>query len=416
MSVSALTEFSPEIEAVRDMVNRFMRGEVAPVMDGFEARGEFPRALVRKAGEAGLYSAVFPESVGGSDMGYLAATVIQEEMVRNDVRFSSCNNQQGSTCPSCIYFGGTPEQIMKYVPGLLAGRTIGMMSLTESGGGSDAEGSMKTFARRDGDVYRISGQKMWASIANECDVGVLFAKTDRNAGAKGVTAFIVQPKKFPGWKAQPIDTLGLSKSFRTNVVFLDDFVVPVEDRLGEEGEGFKIVMRTLQPGRLGVAGKALGVARRCYEEAVRYANERELRGKPIGHFQMIQSEIAEMAVAIEATRAIVYKAAMMMDASMPSNRIAAIAKYHASQTAKLCADKAVQIFGGYGLACEYPVSYYRAYADMFFTGEGSANVQKVMIAEDALGYKQADRHHGKTGLRDIRKDDVALPAGRLRGG
>lgn len=398
---------SPEIEAVRDMVQRFMETEVLPVMDGYEKRGEFPRELVRKAGEAGLYGAVFPESVGGSNMGYLAATVIQEETVRLDVRFASCNNQQGSTCPSCIYFGGTPEQIKKYVPNLIAGKTIGMMSLTESGGGSDAEGNMKTFAKRDGDVYRINGQKMWASMANQTDVGVLFAKTDRNAGAKGVTAFIVQPKKYPGWKAEPIDCLGLSKSMRTNVVFLDDFVVPVEDRLGEEGEGFKIIMRTLQPGRLGVAGKALGVARACFEDSVRYANERILRGQPIGRFQMIQSEIAEMAVAIEASRAIVYKAAQMMDDSLPSNRIAAIAKYHASQTAKLCADKAMQIFGGYGLATEYRVSRYRCYADMFFTGEGSANVQKIMIAEDALGYKIADRHHGKTGLRDIRKDDVA---------
>ena len=140
---------------------------------------------------------------------------------------------------------------------------------------------------------------------------------------------------------------------------------------------------------------------------MRYANERMLRGQPIGRFQMIQSDIAEMAVAIEASRAIVYKAAQAMDDSLPSNRVAAIAKYHASQTAKLCADKAMQIFGGYGLAVEYRVSRYRAYADMFFTGEGSANVQKIMIAEDALGYKLADRHHGKTGLRDIRKDDVA---------
>jgi len=121
---------------------------------------------------------------------------------------------------------------------------------------------------------------------------------------------------------------------------------------------------------------------------------------------MIQSEIAEMATAIEASRALVYKVAMMMDASMPHNRMSAIAKYHASQTAKLCADKAMQIFGGYGLAEEYPVSYYRAYADMFFTGEGSANVQRIIIAEDALGYKSADRHHGKTGLRDVRKDGI----------
>jgi alkylation response protein AidB-like acyl-CoA dehydrogenase len=266
---------------------------------------------------------------------------------------------------------------------------------------------MKTFARRDGDVYRISGQKMWASMANETDVGILFAKTDRDAGAKGVTAFIVEPKKYPGWSTQPIEMMGLSNALRTNVLFLDDFVVPVENRLGEEGDGFKIIMRTLQAGRVTVAGKALGIARACFEDAVRYANERTVRGEPIGRFQMIQSDIAEMATAIEASRALVYKAAQYMDDSQPSNRLAAIAKYHASQTAKLCADKAMQIFGGYGLAREYRVSWLRSYAELFFTGEGSANVQKIMIAEDALGYKLADRHHGKTGLRDIRKNDVA---------
>lgn len=398
---------SEEMEAVRDMVNRFMQAEVVPVMDDFEKRGEFPRELIRKAGEAGLYGAVFPESVGGSNMGYMAATVIQEEMARNDVRFAACNNQQGSTCPSCIYFGGTSEQIQKYVPNLLAGKTIGMMSLTEAGGGSDPAGEMKTFARREGDVYRINGQKMWASMANETDVGILFAKTDRDAGARGITAFIVEPKKYPGWNAQPIEMLGLSNALRTNVLFLDDFVVPVENRLGTEGTGFKIIMRALQAGRVTVAGKALGVARACFEEAVRYANERTLRGSPIGRFQMIQSDIAEMATAIEASRALVYKAAFYMDNSMPSNRIAAMAKFHASQTAKMCADKAQQIFGGFGMAKEYRVSWLKAYADLFFTGEGSANVQKILIAEDALGYKVADRHHGRTGLRDIRKDDVA---------
>jgi alkylation response protein AidB-like acyl-CoA dehydrogenase len=265
---------------------------------------------------------------------------------------------------------------------------------------------MKTFARRDGDVYRLNGQKMWASIANETDVGILFAKTDMDKGADGVTAFIVEPKKYPGWTAKPIDMHGLSNAFRTNVVFLDDFVVPVENRLGAEGQGFKIIMRTLQAGRLSVAAKALGIARASFEEAVRYANERKLRGQPIGRFQMIQSDIAEMAVAIEASRALVYKAANDMDQGLPSNRISAIAKFHAAQTGKLCADKTVQIFGGYGMAKESRVSWLRAYADHFVSGEGSANVQKILIAEDALGYKLADRHHGKIGLRDIRKDDV----------
>jgi len=395
-----------EFQAVRDMVNRFMQHQVNPVMDGYEKRGEFPRQLIRKAGAAGLYGAVFPESVGGSNMGYMAATVIQEEMARNDVRFSACNNQQGSTCPSCIYYGGSPEQIRKYVPDILAGKTIGMMSLTEADGGSDAAGSMKTFARRDGDLYRITGQKMFASIANETDVGVLFAKTDRDAGARGVTGFIVEPKKYPGWTAQPIEMLGLSNALRTNVVFLDDFIVPVENRLGEEGEGFKIVMRALQPGRVTVAGKALGVALACFEDAVRYCNERKLRGQPIGRFQMVQSDIADMATAIEASRALVYKAAAAMDAGLPSNRLSAMAKYHASLTAKLCADKAMQILGGYGLAKEYRVSWLNSYADLFFTGEGPANIQKIIIAEDALGYKVADRHHGRSGLRDIRRDAI----------
>ena len=287
-----------EIAAIRDSVIRFMETEVNPVMNEIEKSGVFPRDLVKKAGAAGFYSAVFPELVGGTNLGYVAAAVVTEELARNDVRFAACNNQQGSTCPQCIYSAGTVEQVMKYVPPILAGETIGMMALTEAGGGSDALGAMKTTAVRDGDIYRLNGSKMFASKANETDVGVLLAKTDPNTGAKGVTAFIVEPKKYPGFEARPIDMLGLSKALRTNMVFLDDFVVPVENRLGAEGDGFKIVMRALQPGRITVAAKALGVARACCEDAVRYANERELRGRPIGKFQMIQSDIAEMAVAI----------------------------------------------------------------------------------------------------------------------
>ena len=395
-----------EITAIRDSVIRFMETEVNPVMNEIEKSGVFPRDLVKKAGAAGFYSAVFPESVGGTNLGYVAAAVVTEELARNDVRFAACNNQQGSTCPQCIYSAGTVEQVMKYVPPILAGETIGMMALTEAGGGSDALGAMKTTAVRDGDIYRLNGSKMFASMANETDVGVLLAKTDPNTGAKGVTAFIVEPKKYPGFEARPIDMLGLSKALRTNTVFLDDFVVPVENRLGAEGDGFKIVMRALQLGRITVAAKALGVARACFEDAVRYANERELSGRPIGKFQMIQSDIAEMAVAIEASRALVYKAAQNMDADLSSSRISALAKYHASQTAKMVADKAQQIFGGYGISTEYRVSWLKSYADLFFTGEGTAKVQKILITEDALGYKVADRHHGATGLRDPRKDDI----------
>ena len=232
----------------------------------------------------------------------------------------------------------------------------------------------------------------------------MLAKTDPDAGPKGVTAVIVEPKKHSGFEARLNEMHGLSKALRTNAVLLNNFVVPVENRLGAEGDGFKIVMRALQPRRVTVAAKALGVARACFEDAVTYANERELRGAPIGKFQIIQSDIAEMAVAIEASQALVYEAASL---TYPRDRIAALAKYHASQTAKMVADKSQQIFGGYGLALEYRVSWLKSSADLFFTGEGTANVQKTLIAEDALGYKLADRHHGHTGLRDLRKDDIA---------
>lgn len=404
-----MDEFMPEeIPAIRDSVIRFMETRVNPVMDGFEERGEAPRDLVLEAGAAGFFGAVFPESVGGTNLGYLAAVIIQEEVARNDIRFAACLNQQSSTCPNFIYYGGSPEQVMKYVPGLVAGRTIGMMSLSEPGGGSDPLGAMKTVARREGDVYKINGQKMWASLANETDVGVLVCKTDPEAGAKGVSAFIVEPKKYPGWTAQPIPMLGLSKAFRTNALFLDDFEVPTENLIGNEGDGFKIAMRALQPGRVTVGAKALGIARAAFDEAVKYANDRIIKGSPIGKFQMIQSDIADMAAQIEASRQLIYHAARCLDANLPSNRIASIAKYHASLTAKMVADKAQQIFGGYGLSTEYKISYLKAYSDMFYTGEGTANVQKLVIAQDALGYKPADRHHGKTGLRDPRLRDVAL--------
>jgi len=402
--------FPDDIGLIRDSVNRFMETEVVPRMDAIEESAEFPRDLVLKAGAAGFYGNLFPESVGGSGMGYLAAAVVSEELARNDVRFAACYNQQAATCPYCIFTAGSVEQVVKYVPNLLAGETIGMMSLTEPGGGSDALGNMHTRAVRDGDYYVLNGSKMWASMANETDVGVLLAKTDPDAGHRGVTAFIVEPKKYPGFEAKPVEMHGLSKALRTNAVFLDDFKVPVENRLGEEGEGFQIVMQALQAGRVTVAAKALGVARACFDDAVRYANERMVKGSPIGKFQMIQSDIADMAASIEASRLLVYDAARRMDAGLPCNRIAAIAKYHASQTAKMAADKAQQVFGGYGLAVEYRVSWLKSYADLFFTGEGTANVQKILIAEDALGYKVADRHHGKTKFRDPRSDDIVGPA------
>ncbi|MHA6688070.1 acyl-CoA dehydrogenase family protein [Mesorhizobium sp. A556] len=392
-----------QLEEIRSTVRRFMKAEVIPQMEQYEARKELPRALIRKAGELGLYGSVFPESVGGTNLGYMTAVVILEEISRLDVRFAVCSNQQSGTCPTSIYLAGTDEQVKKYVPRLIGGEIIGMMSLTEEGSGSDAAGAMKTRAVRHGDVYKLNGSKMWATLGDDCDAGILLAKTDPAAGAKGVTAFIVEPKKYPGYTAKRIETANLSKAFTASALFLDDFVVPVENRLGDEGEGFKMIMRALQSGRVVISAKSLGIALGAYDDAVRYANERIVRGSPIGRFQMIQSMIADMAVQIEASRALVYKVATMMDAGEATNRIASIAKYHAASTAKFCTDMCQQIHGGYGLSTEFRVARYKSYADLMYTGEGTANVQKILIAEDALGYKDADRHHGKTGFRPMGK-------------
>jgi alkylation response protein AidB-like acyl-CoA dehydrogenase len=400
-----------QFEDVRSTVRRFMQTEVVPVLEQFEKRRELPRSLIRKAGEAGLYGSVFPESVGGSNLGYQVAVIILEEIARADIRFAVCSNQQSGTCPTSIYLAGTDEQVAKYVPRLIAGEIIGMMSLTEESSGSDAAGAMRTTAVRDGDLYRINGSKMWATLGDECDAGILMAKTDPSAGARGVTAFIVEPKKYPGFTAQPIETANLSKSFRVSALFLDDFVVPVENRLGKEGEGFKIIMRALQSGRIVIAAKCLGIALGAYDDAVRYANERFVRGSAIGRFQMVQSLIADMAVQIEASRALIYKVAELMDEGEATNRIASIAKYHAASTAKLCTDYSQQIHGGNGVSSEYRVARYKSYADVMYTGEGTANVQKILIAEDALGYKLADRHHGSLGFRPIgRQKEEAVHA------
>jgi isovaleryl-CoA dehydrogenase len=243
---------------------------------------------------------------------------------------------------------------------------------------------------------------MWTTLANRCDVGIIFAKTDVNAGVKGITAFIIEPKKSLGFEARPIPMHGLSQALDSCAVFLDDVVLPVANRLGEEGEGFKIAMHAMQSGRLNVAARSVGIAQACLDEALRYLNERTLRGKAIGTFQMIQADLAQIVSDIEASRLLVYRAAQLMDEGRPSNRLASIVKYHASMTAKNAAEKAQQFFGGYGLAKESRVSWLTSYAYLYFNGEGSTNVQKVIIAEDALGYKQADRHAGKLRYRNPR--------------
>lgn len=381
-----------EHRAIRDMVVRFCEAELVPAINDYEAKAEFPYPLIAKMGEAGLFGAAFPESLGGTAAGFLAVSVIAEEISRLVPVFGYAMNMQAMTCPYTIYNWGTQAQAERFVPDLIAGRKIGMFALSEAGGGSDPAGAMRTTARRDGDVYRLNGSKMWITFSHAADVGVLLAKTDPDAGHKGITAFIVEPKRFDGYRADPIPMSGLTRALSSCAVFLDDFPVPVENRLGEEGQGFRIAMNALEFGRLTVSARLVGLAQAALDAATTYANEREVGGRAIGRYQMIQQRIADATVAVDAARLMAWRTGWTMDQGRISTRVAARGKYFATQAARLAGDVAREVFGGYALADEYPVKRLNAFIDMLTVGEGSENVQRVLIAEDALGIKDATRH------------------------
>ena len=388
-----------DIAALADSVERFARAEILPAMGAFEEAGTFPHPLIAKMGDAGFFGAAFPESLGGSNAGFLAVSAISETISRLAPEFGYAMNMQAMTCPFTIFNWGNDNQIKSFVPDLIAGRKIGMFALSEPAGGSDAAGSMKTTAVRYGDVYRLNGSKQWITFANAADTGILFAKTDPAAGHRGVSAFIVEPKTCPGFTANPIPMTGLSNALCSNAVFLDDFEVPAANRLGAEGEGFKIAMNALEYGRLTVSSRSVGLAQACLDHAVAYANDRVVGGSPIGTYQMVQHLIADMTVNIEAARLLVHRMAWLMDRGEASNRAASLAKYAAVNAARHAASSAAEIFAGYALADEYPIKKITAYVNMLAVGEGTPNVQRILIAEDALGMKDADRHPVRNRLR-----------------
>jgi len=381
-----------EHDAIVDTVRRIVAAEIKPLIGAYEASGEFPYPIIRKMGAAGLFGAAFPEALGGTDAGFFAVAAIAEELSRLAPEFGYAMNQQAMTCPFTIFNWGSDAQIGRFVPDLIAGRAIGMFALSEPGGGSDAAGAMKTTARRAGDAYRVNGSKQWITFADACDSGLLFARTDPAAGHAGISAFVVKPKHRPGYTAHPIAMSGLSNCLRSCAVFLDDFEVPVEDRLGAEGEGFKIAMNALEYGRLTVAARLTGLAQACLEHAVAYSRERLIRGRPLGEYQMIQQQIADMTVNVPAARALTWKAAWAMETGRPATRAAAQAKYFAGNAARHAAQAVSDIYAGYALADEYPVKKIVAYVNMLTVGEGTPNVQRILLAEDALGIKDADRH------------------------
>ena len=375
-----------EFTAIRETIARFVDTEWKPVANAYEERAEFPYPVIEKMGAAGLFGAAFPESLGGTDLGFLAVSVIAEEISRLAPELGYAMNMQAMTCPFTIYNWGTEEQIRRWVPDLIAGRRIGMFGLTEAGGGSDPAGAMRTTARRDGDVYRLNGSKMFITFSHACDAGLIFARTDPQAGPRGITAFIVEPKTQRGFRADAIPMSGLSRALRSNAVFLDDFPVPVENRLGEEGEGIRIALNALEYGRLTVSARLVGLAQACLDQAIAYAGEREVGGRAIARYQMVQQIVADATVMVDAARLMSWRIGWTMDQGERATRVASRGKYFASMAANKAAATMHEIYD------EDPVKKLEAYVDMLTVGEGTENVQRILIAEDALGLKDANRH------------------------
>jgi glutaryl-CoA dehydrogenase (non-decarboxylating) len=380
-------ELSEELTAVRDLARDFAEKEIAPSAAKDDKEHNFRKDLLKKMGELGFYGSVIPEAYGGSGLGFLAMVLITEEVARVHSAMRVAINMQIGPALALLEFG-TEEQKKKWIPPLIQGETIGCFAITEPDAGSDVA-AMRTTATKNGDGYVLNGTKIWISNGPVANGGLVYAYTDRSQKHRGMAAFYADLTQ-PGVTRKALETLGAHCSPIGELTF-ENFRIPAANRLGKEGDGFKICMWQLNQTRLNCAAGALGVARAAKEAAIAYCNQRVQFGQKIGEFQMNQDVIAQMVVHEEAARLLVYRAAWLADQKKPNNLETSIGKYTAAEAAAFAADAALKILGAYGYSTEFPVERYYRDAKSYQIVEGSSNIQKMIIALDALGYRQANR-------------------------
>jgi glutaryl-CoA dehydrogenase (non-decarboxylating) len=380
-------ELSDELIAVRDLAREFAEKEIAPTAAKDDKEQNFRGDLVRKMGDLGFYGTMIPEAYGGNGLGFLAMVLITEEIARVHSAMRVAINMQIGPAVTVLEFG-SEEQKKKFIPGLVSGETIGCFAITESDAGSDVA-AMRTTATKSGEQYLLNGGKLWISNGPVTNGGLVYAYTDRTQKHRGMSAFFADLSQ-PGLTRRTLETMGAHCSPLAELTF-DNFPIPVVNRLGDEGDGFKICMWQLNQTRLNCAAGALGVARAAKEAAVNYCNQRAQFGQKIGEFQMNQDMIAQMIAHEEAARLLVYRAAWLADQKKLNNLETSIGKYCAAEAANLAADAAMKILGAYGYSTEFPVERYYRDAKSYQIVEGSSNVQKMIIAQDALGYRKANR-------------------------
>jgi glutaryl-CoA dehydrogenase (non-decarboxylating) len=380
-------DLTEEQRLVQDTARRFAEEDIAPTLEEEERKHEFRADRLVRMGELGFFACALPDELGGNGMGFLESVLMAEQIARVSASWRVQFNMQNLGPPLTVARFGSAAQKEKYIPGWISGEKLGFFAMTEPNSGSDVA-SMKSYAVDAGDHWEIHGSKLWISNAQIGDAGLLYAYTDRDAHHKGISAFIIEPKNTEGCTAKSIDTkLGLHCSPTGEFVF-DGAKVPKDALLGKEGEGFKICMWQLNNTRINCAAGALGVAGGALELSVNYANERTQFGKPISRHQMIQSQIADMAVEHEAARLLVYRAAWLKDQNRPNQYETSVAKLAASEAAVHAANECMKIFGSYGFSTEYPAERFYRDAKSLQIVEGTSNVQKMIISGIACGFTE----------------------------
>jgi alkylation response protein AidB-like acyl-CoA dehydrogenase len=382
MSVSHSFALTDEQEQLRKEVRDFAACEIAPNVMRWDEASEFPHDVVQKLGEMGLMGVIFPVELGGAGLGYVDYALAVEELSAVDGSIGIIVASHNSLCTNHIFVAGNEAQKSKYIPLLASGKWLGAWGLTEPGSGSDA-GSARTSAVRKGDRWVLNGNKTFITNGHYADISVIIAVTDKSQGTRGLSAFVVE-KGTPGFRpGKKENKLGLRASDTSELIF-EDCEIPAENLLGKEGEGFIDSMRVLDGGRISIAALSLGIGRGAYDAARSYVKQRHQFGKAISEFQGIQWKLADMATQLDAARLLTLRAAVMKDSGQKTTLESSMAKLMASEVAVKVCDEAVQLHGGYGFIKDYPVEKFYRDVKLCTIGEGTSEIQRLIIAREIL--------------------------------
>ncbi len=376
-------DLGDDVNALREAVHRFAQERIKPIAAEVDQTNIFPAHLWREMGELGLLGMTVPEQDGGTGMGYLAHTIAVEEIARASASVSLSYGAHSNLCVNQINLNGTAEQKAKYLPGLISGEHVGALAMSEASAGSDVV-SMKLSAKKKNGYYTLNGTKYWITNGPDAETLVVYAKTDPEAGSKGITAFLIE-KSMKGFSTSPhFDKLGMRGSNTAELVF-EDVDVPFENVLGEEGKGVRVLMSGLDYERVVLSGIGTGIMAACLDEVMPYLAERKQFGKPIGDFQLMQGKIADMYTKMNSARAYVYEVAKACDRGEVTRQDAAACVLYASEEGMTVAHQAVQAMGGAGFMNETPVSRIFRDAKLMEIGAGTSEIRRMLIGREMMG-------------------------------